>query len=295
MYNRNLDAFKAVADAGSFSKAAEQLFISHTAVIKQVSVLEAHFGVKLFQRTSQGATLTNAGQCLYKKTLEIMKFSEDAIKEVQESYFSSPQTIRVGTSLFYPCHMFMDLWDTINDRCPQYQLKIIPIENDEQRFAGFDHSYDFLVGPYNTTVKESEFPFIPIGSYDFCLTMPRKHRLAKKSSLCFQDLEGEHLMIMRAGNSAINDQIRENVALNYPGITIEDISPHYSIRTFNQCIDMGGILLSLECWKDVHPALVTIPLSEGSSLPYGILSSKKQKPELQEFIKVLQDILAEQA
>ncbi|WP_320997571.1 LysR family transcriptional regulator [Enterocloster bolteae] len=291
MYNRALDAFKAVADSGSFSKAAELLFISHTAVIKQISALEEHLNVKLFRRSNQGAELTPAGQLLYQKTLEIIDFSEQAVKEIQKAQASAPTIIRIGTSLFYPCHIFMDLWESISDRHPGYQLQIIPIENDEQRFAGFNSAYDFLIGPYNASVSSEEFPFIPIGSYQFSLSMPRKHRLARQASLCFDDLAGERLMIMRHGNSVINDQIREHVTLNHPSITIEDISPHYSIRTFNQCVEENAILLSLECWKDVHPALVTIPLAEGYSLPYGILTSRKPKPELNGFIKMLQECL----
>ena len=42
MYNPHLDTFLIVANTGSFSKAAEKLFISHTAVIKQINVLRKH-------------------------------------------------------------------------------------------------------------------------------------------------------------------------------------------------------------------------------------------------------------
>ena len=48
MYNRQLDTFIQVADAGSFSKAAEALYISATAVMKQINLLEGHLEVQLF-------------------------------------------------------------------------------------------------------------------------------------------------------------------------------------------------------------------------------------------------------
>lgn len=291
MYNKALDAFKAVADNGSFTKASEQLFISHTAVIKQINGLESHFGVKLFKRSNQGVVLTAAGQCLYTKTLEIMRYSEIAVKEIQEAHFASPKTIRVGTSLFYPCHIFMDLWDTISDACPQYQLKIVSIEDDEQRFAGLNDAYDFLVGPYNSVLSGAAYPFLPIGSYHFCLSMPRQHPLAKKKSLRFRDLAGEHLMIMKRGTSEINDQIRMDIESNYPDITLIDIPPHYSIHTFNRCIENKAVLLSLECWSNVHPGLTTVLLDEDYMLPYGILTAPKLEPELEEFIQALQKSL----
>ena len=51
MYNPQLETFLCVADAGSFNRAAEELYITPTAVIKQMNLLEASLGVKLFERT----------------------------------------------------------------------------------------------------------------------------------------------------------------------------------------------------------------------------------------------------
>ena len=50
MYNPQLETFIRVADAGSFNKAAEQAYITPTAVIKQMNLLEDGLGVKLFER-----------------------------------------------------------------------------------------------------------------------------------------------------------------------------------------------------------------------------------------------------
>ena len=51
MYNPALDIFIAVADLGSFTKAAGQFYLSPTAVMKQINALEQHLEVKLFDRT----------------------------------------------------------------------------------------------------------------------------------------------------------------------------------------------------------------------------------------------------
>ena len=64
MYNKDLDIFKAVAETGSFSKAAQKCFITHTAVIKKMGNLETHFGATLFHRSTRGVTLTTEGQIL---------------------------------------------------------------------------------------------------------------------------------------------------------------------------------------------------------------------------------------
>ena len=74
MYNPQLDTFIKVADAGSFNKAAEDSFITPTAVIKQINLLERSLDVKLFERTHRGLKLTKAGQSLYQDAKYIIQY-----------------------------------------------------------------------------------------------------------------------------------------------------------------------------------------------------------------------------
>ena len=79
MYNPQLETFIKVADAGSFNKAAEQSFITPTAVIKQINLLEAGLGVALFDRTHRGLTLTKAGKSLYRDSKYIIQYCRDSV------------------------------------------------------------------------------------------------------------------------------------------------------------------------------------------------------------------------
>jgi DNA-binding transcriptional LysR family regulator len=53
--------FAAAAECGSFSKAAEKLYISHSTVSRAVAALERETGARLFERDSRGVALTKAG------------------------------------------------------------------------------------------------------------------------------------------------------------------------------------------------------------------------------------------
>ena len=66
MYNHMLDTLIAAADCGSFTKAAELLYISPTAVMKQMNTLEEHLDMKLLERTPSGVHLTDAGTLIYR-------------------------------------------------------------------------------------------------------------------------------------------------------------------------------------------------------------------------------------
>ena len=101
MYNHQLETFIRVADAGSFNKAAEESYITPTAIIKQINLLEDSLGVKLFERTRRGLTLTKAGRSMYqdaeqrKKELE----RENEVKGLMFKMDNDPRITKVGAFL----------------------------------------------------------------------------------------------------------------------------------------------------------------------------------------------------
>ena len=94
MYNPQLETFLRVADAGSFNKAAEESFITPTAVIKQINLLEASLDVQLFERTHRGIVLTKAGKSLYQDAKYVIQYSKEAViraqNAMQEEYGCHP-------------------------------------------------------------------------------------------------------------------------------------------------------------------------------------------------------------
>lgn len=290
VYNKLLDTFLVVAKSGSFTKASEHLYITHTAVKKQIDSLESQLGVKLFSRSNQGLALTNAGLCLQSRAPEIIKLSTKIIQDIQKVQDTEVKTIRVGTSSLYPSTASMELWDRISDHYPGFELSIVPIANDKERLDLLGKDYDILIGPYNASADMNGLNFIPVGEYRFCFSMKRKHLLSGRKILSFKDLSDETLMIMKKGNSAINDRIRAEIEKNYADITIQDIEPHYDYETFNQCAKSESILLSLECWEGVHPSLINVPMLEDHRLPFGIVAADNPSGNVSLFIKAIREV-----
>ena len=82
MYNQLLPTFVCAADCGSFTKAAEKLFLSPTAVMKQLNTLEKHLDVKLMERTPAGIQLTPAGEIIYKDAKFLFDYSRKSISRI---------------------------------------------------------------------------------------------------------------------------------------------------------------------------------------------------------------------
>ena len=75
MFNHNLTAFVSAIDSGSFTKAADKLYVTPTAVMKQINSLESHLGLRLIERTSQGVRLISANlRKIYTKSEYFRRF-----------------------------------------------------------------------------------------------------------------------------------------------------------------------------------------------------------------------------
>ena len=136
MYNHQLDTFVRVADMGSFSKAAESMYISSTAVMKQINLLESNLEVALFHRTPRGLTLTNAGKSYYQDAKYMIQYAKEAQVRAKNAMQSNENTIRLGSSLITPCQFLMELWPRVHEVYPALKFEIINFENTPENASG---------------------------------------------------------------------------------------------------------------------------------------------------------------
>ncbi len=293
MYNRQLDVFTAVADCGSFHKAAELLFISPTAVMKQINSLEKHVGVKLIERTSQGICLTNAGQQFYEEAKYIIKYSSNVLNQIRKSVNHGKYVIRVGTSMLNPCKILMDLWGKADDIYSSFKISIVPFEDDHKNIlsviGSLGEKFDLIVGACDAPQWLARCRFFHLGNYKECIAVPRKHRLASKDCLRIEDLYGEKLFMTQKGVSTTLDRLHEDLE-QHPQIQLIDTS-FYDIDVFNLCEESGSTMLTLDAWADVHPSLVTIPVEWDYSIPYGILYPQNPSDGIVQFLNAMTEVM----
>ena len=295
MYNHLLDTFIAVVDCGSFTKAAENLYISPTAVMKQMNTLEKNLDLKLIYRNPNGVKLTPAGEVIYKDAKFMIDYSKKSISSAKAKTLSYDTTFCVGTSMLNPAKPFMDLWYRLNQYFPDYRLHLVPFEDNHEgivsEIKNLGEKFDFLVGVCDSKIWLSICNFLPLGRYKKMIAVSRDHRLASKDRIELKDLYGENLMMVARGDSGINDFIRNDLEKNHPKINIVDTPQFYDWSVFNSCADSGNVLLTIECWKDVHPGLVSIPVNWDYSIPYGILYSKDSPDDVKEFVRLASEIV----
>lgn len=293
MFNHNLTAFVSAIDSGSFTKAADKLFVTPTAVMKQINSLEFHLGLKLIERTSQGVRLTSAGEVIYRDAKFLFDFSKRSIENAKQAANVHDKTFRVGTSLLYPAKAFMDLWYKVSNQFPDYKLHLVPFEDNHEGILSeieqLGKKFDFLLGVCDSKQWLNRCNMLPLGRYRKMCAVSREHPLASKKYLELSDLYGETLMMVKEGDSEMNDIIRSDLRKNHPDIRIEDTTQFYDMAVFNRCIETGNVLLILECWQDVHPALVSIPVKWEYSSPYGLLYAMNPPDDVIQFVDAVKN------
>lgn len=294
MYNSQLDVFIAVSDCGSFNKASEKLFISPTAVMKQINALETHIGIQLINRTSHGIHLTPSGEQFYKDAKFIISYSENALSRIRQSANKGKCVINIGTSVLNPCKILMDLWGQVNDIYSDFKINVIPFEDDHNNIlsviSSIGKKFDFIVGACDSPQWLSRCNFLKLGEYNECVAVPRKHRLASKKLIEIEDLYGEDLFMVARGISTAIDMLHDELEKNHPEIQIDETS-YYDIDVFNRCEQNGGVMLTLDAWSEVHPSFVTIPANWDCTIPYGILYPLNPSDDIIRFLEAIRKFI----
>lgn len=289
MYNPQLETFLRVADAGSFSKAAQEAFITPTAVIKQINLLESELDVKLFERTHRGLILTKAGKSLYQDTKYIIQYCRDSVTRAKNAMQEGENIIRIGTSPMTPAQLLMQLWPRIQEYCPDMKFQIIPYENTPENarelLANLGKNIDVIGGIFDETMLSlRRCEGLELSREPFYCAVSVHHRLAAKDRLKIEDLYGENLLLMHRDWSHYVDELRDELWKNHPQIHITDFD-FYSMDVFNWCENSNDVLLAISGWANVHPLLKVIPVEWDYSIPYGLLHSPTPSETVKRFLR----------
>ncbi len=290
MYSHELITFITVADQGSFLKAAQALYTTPASVMNQMNKLEKMIGVKLLERTNHGTCLTAAGESIYKDAKYMIEFAEEAKRRARQLAAAEQNIIRIGTSILRPCKRLID---EIGDETLPFQIRIVPFDDEpaglEAVLSSLGGQIDCIVSPCDSDRWRKQHSIFLLDRLPCRIAVPRQHRLARKKSLTWSDLDGETLMIVKSSETPVLNRMREDIAQNHPRIRVADSCGFYDTAAFNECERMNWLMETLDIWADVHPSLVTLAMEWDYEIPYGIVYAKKPSRQMEEFIRAVQN------
>ena len=142
MLFRQMKYFTAVVECGSFTEAAEQCYISQSAISQQIRALEKELGVELIHRENRKFTLTPAGEYFYSRSKGLLEEADDIRRETVRIGQDDELQLRIG---YLRCYSGQELHQAVAEFSRLYPEVSISIVNgtheelyDLLRFGGVD-------------------------------------------------------------------------------------------------------------------------------------------------------------
>jgi DNA-binding transcriptional LysR family regulator len=131
MESHALRAFLAVAEAGSFSRAAERLHLTQPAVSKRIQALEANLGVRLFDRIGKRVHLTDAGRILEPRARNVLREIGDTETSLRNLHERIDGRLRLATSHHVGLHRLAPVLRTFSQQYPAVELDIEFLDSED--------------------------------------------------------------------------------------------------------------------------------------------------------------------
>lgn len=268
MYNHQLDTFLAVCRYGSFTTAAKKCFITPSAVVQQINLLEKSVGVKLFLRTNRGVTLTPAGEILRKEAPELIRHTQEITEQMKKARGHQP--IRLGWATGVEDPHFLSECLTQRDLHEGLEIELTRISGSildglaQKEFDLCQYAECADIEPYG-------YAFTPLYTVRQCIVFPPEHPLLDKSQVRLEDLSGVELVLLAPGVLADHDAFRRLVRASGLPIRLIEVD-NYDFETRSLCYSRKLPFLGMMPLMHQYAPLPCLPGAWDVSVRIGLIS-----------------------
>jgi DNA-binding transcriptional LysR family regulator len=256
----DLVAFCAVADLGSFRKAAESVHLSQPAFSRRIEKLERALDTKLLERTTRRVTLTAVGREFERKARAMLDDLDSALLGIRGHAGVRRERITVAcvpSSVYYYVSQVLRLY---RERHPLVRVTVFDAKANDVLAAVAQGEADFglsFLGAY-----ESDIDFKPLVEERFVAACRRDHPIAKLRSVTWAQLAAyDFIAVARtSGNRLLLDQALAGIA-ERPQITYETQSGTTLLGLVEAGLGVAAVPAMAMPGPD-HPLLASIPLIE---------------------------------
>lgn len=221
MADRRLQVFFMVAKVLSFTKAAETLHMTQPAVTFQVKQLEEFFNTRLFDRTHNKISLTDAGKIVYDYSELILEYYEKMKDEVKQLTGEVAGSLLIGASTTIAEYMLPRLLGAFKRQFPDINIRL-QVGNTETIVAMIENNMIDL-GVVEAPVYNKNLEVEVCRIDEMVLIVSIDHPLASKSKISVEELKKYRYISREEGSgsrSVIDSYIKEQ-GLSYSDLKVE--------------------------------------------------------------------------
>src|ERR1700730_14691427 len=180
---RHLRYFVGVAEALSFTKAAEKLHIAQPSLSRQVKDLEEELGVRLLNRTKQLVTLTNEGRSFLADAKRLLTLAAETVESVRRLHSGEVRALNIG----YVSNLFYDLLPrtlaSFRQLFPAVSVNLFDMSCGDQFRALADGNLDLGFVGLHEPIALRGLEFRTIASYKTVAALPKDNSLAGQTTV----------------------------------------------------------------------------------------------------------------
>lgn len=208
MHRNQLKYFVAVAENLSFTKAAEQFYVSQTAITQQIRQLEETLGCTLFDRSTRPVALTSEGRVFLIEARAILERMAQAAERVHDASTGLTGSLRVGYVRGYERSDLSKLMRRFHQKNSSVLISFYRCPTNELAASLQQQEYDVIFTWDSTNLKNQPgICYMTVERARLVAALYSSHPLAQRRELCRADLRGENILYMSpdSGNDSYGD------------------------------------------------------------------------------------------
>lgn len=230
---RDLHIVLAVADAGSMTRAAEDLAVSYPVVSKTISDLERTLGVKLFDRSVAGVEPTHYGRALLKSGVAVFDEMRKGLQQIEFIRQPDAGELRIGSSIVVDAGLLPAVIERFAADFPNAVLQVVPENIATQQYDNLrNRSVELVLGRLPVEFDEPDLVAETLFHEPNVVAAGADSPWIRRRNLKLADLMGERWVLAQPGSLArsIQDQVFRNSGLEPPAATVMTVSLHLYMR-----------------------------------------------------------------
>ena len=295
---KQLEAFVQVAEGGSFSRAARELYLTQPTVSAHISSLEKELNVRLFVRNTKEVNLSDDGRELYKYARQMIDLEGQIEEKFGSSRKEKKQCITIAASTIPSQYLLPEVLIKFSEKYPEEQLKIIETDSSKVIAQIVDHLAE--VGFTGTVLEKKHCKYIPFYKDELVIIAPnteKYRRLKEDGGADISWIKKEHVIMREEGSGTRKEAGKQ---LKRAGIELSELDIIASIEnqeTIKKSVRQGmGIsivsrLATADEASDGHLLVFPIPYAdEGRSINLVYNKNYQLSRSAERFIKVVKSI-----
>jgi len=230
---RDLHIALAVAEAGSMTRAAEELAVSYPVVSKTISELEHTLGVKLFDRSISGVEPTHYGRALLQSGVAVFDEMRRGLQQIEFIKQPDAGELRIGSSIVTDAGLLPAIIERFSQEFPRAVVHVLPENIAIQQYDNLrDQNVELVLGRLPATMTEPDLVAETLFDEPMMVAAGSESRWAKRRTLTLADLIGEPWVLAQPGSLArsIQDEVFRRSGVDIPSATVMTVSLHLYMR-----------------------------------------------------------------